>query len=382
MLIIRGAGPDGRRLANSVTSMDNRDPAARNLQLDGLRGYAAVSVAVFHTILGMDETLIPRIVYGRISDFSDAYSWFAKIVLKLFSGETAVLIFFVLSGTVLFQSLMRSKAPYPEVVVSFTVRRIFRIYPALVVCLVFMMLLAASSGRPVSFSDFAINACLFSFPMNGVTWTLNVEMVAVAFVLFGFLGWRAGGIAGLLAASLFVWLIFRIPSLPIAVTFNSFWIYFILGMLIPTQVGAWVGQRLPTWSWPLILVMAIAFKGAVQQGAIALLVTSLYYGRAGAFGQLLLLPISQFLGRISYSFYLYNFVVLVYFFEAANQFGWLKSHPIEAGLFASLLTVSVTLPLAYASQRWVEMPGIRLGRVLSTPSLRRGRLAKAAPEQS
>ena len=130
--------------------------------------------------------------------------------------------------------------------------------------------------------------------------------------------------------------------------------------------------------------MAIAFKGAVQQGAIALLVTSLYYGRAGAFGQLLLLPISQFLGRISYSFYLYNFVVLVYFFQAANQFqfGWLKSHPIEAGLFASLLTVSVTLPLAYASQRWVEMPGIRLGRVLSTPSLRRGRLAKAAPEQS
>jgi len=129
--------------------------------------------------------------------------------------------------------------------------------------------------------------------------------------------------------------------------------------------------------------MAIAFKGAVQQGAIALLVTSLYYGRAGAFGQLLLLPISQFLGRISYSFYLYNFVVLVYFFEAANQFGWLKSHPIEAGLFASLLTVSVTLPLAYASQRWVEMPGIRLGRVLSTPSLRRGQSsAKTAPEQS
>ena len=110
----------------------------------------------------MDETLIPRIVYGRISDFSDAYSWFAKIVLKLFSGETAVLIFFVLSGTVLFQSLMRNKAPYPEVVASFTVRRIFRIYPALVVCLVFMMLLAASSGRPVSFSDFA-HKCLLVF---------------------------------------------------------------------------------------------------------------------------------------------------------------------------------------------------------------------------
>ena len=76
--------------------------------------------------------------------------------------------------------------------------------------------------------------------------------------------------------------------------------------------------------------------------------------KSWGFGKRLLLPISQFLGKISYSFYLYNFVVLVYFFQAANQFqfGWLKSHPIEAGLFASLLTVSVTLPLAYASQRW------------------------------
>ena len=50
-------------------------------------------MAIFHTTLGMDETLIPRIVYGMDSDFSDTYSWFAKIVLKLFSGETAVLIF-------------------------------------------------------------------------------------------------------------------------------------------------------------------------------------------------------------------------------------------------------------------------------------------------
>lgn len=365
-----------------MTPIDNQDPAARNLQLDGLRGYAAVSVAVFHTILGMDETLIPRIVYGRISDFSDLDSWFAKIVLKIFSGETAVLVFFVLSGTVLFQSLMRNTAPFREVIASFIVRRTFRIYPALVVCLLIMMLLAASLGRPVSLSDFAINASLFSFPMNGVTWTLSVEMLAVPFMLFAFWGWRAGGIVGLLAAALIVWLIFRISSFSTAVTFHDYWVFFVLGMLIPTEVGAWVGQRLPKRSWLVILALAIAFKGAVQQLAIALLVTSLYYRRAGAFGHLMLLPISQFFGKMSYSFYLYNFVVLIYFFETAKQFGWFKSHPIEAGLFASLLTVSVTLPLAYASQRCVEMPGIWLGRVLSTRALRRRSLAKTVPEHS
>src|SRR3954452_19151587 len=47
------------------------------------------------------KLLIPRIVYGEVSKLPDAYSWFAKVVLKIFSGETAVFMFFVLSGTVL-----------------------------------------------------------------------------------------------------------------------------------------------------------------------------------------------------------------------------------------------------------------------------------------
>jgi peptidoglycan/LPS O-acetylase OafA/YrhL len=45
----------------------------RNHQLDGLRGYAAVMVSVFHTILYTDETLMPRIVYGDVSKLPDAY---------------------------------------------------------------------------------------------------------------------------------------------------------------------------------------------------------------------------------------------------------------------------------------------------------------------
>ena len=97
----------------------NMIDSTRNHQLDGLRGYAAVAVAVFHTILGMDETLILRIVYGELSKLPDAYSWFAKIILKLFSGETAVFIFFVLSGTVLFQSLMHARRPFLSEAVGF-----------------------------------------------------------------------------------------------------------------------------------------------------------------------------------------------------------------------------------------------------------------------
>src|SRR4051794_1269238 len=99
-------------------------PSAHNGQLDGLRGYAAVAVAFFHTILAFDETMIPRIVYGDFASLPDLYSVFAKVVLRLLSGETAVFIFFVLSGAVLFRSLARDTAPFPQLALTFSLRRI------------------------------------------------------------------------------------------------------------------------------------------------------------------------------------------------------------------------------------------------------------------
>lgn len=339
----------------------------RNEALDGLRGFAALNVAIFHTILSIDESLVPRIVYGKYSDLSDAYSWATKIILKIFSGETAVFVFFVISGAVLFQSLMASKtAPFIETVTRFTIRRIFRIYPALIVCLLFIAVLAAVTGKAVNLTDLATNAVLYAFPINSVTWTLNVEMVAVVFILLAFFGWRSAGVAGLLGAAIAIWLFFRIPELPIAVLFKDFWGYFVFGMLIPTPAGNWVGSRLPIWSCLASLVVAIAFKGTIQTIAIALLVTSIYYGRSGAIGEFLMLPISQFLGRISYSFYLYNYIALVYLGQILQNDTWFKLRPIEAGLLASVFTVSLTVPAAYASMRWVELPAIRLGRLLTS----------------
>ena len=174
----------------------------RNHQLDGLRGYAAVMVSVFHTILCMDETLISRIVYGDASKLPDAYSWFAKVILKLFSGETAVFIFFVLSGTVLFQSLMRARLPFLSEALIFTVRRLVRIYPALIICLAVMALYSVAIGRPVSLYDFAVNSALYAFPINGVTWTLNVEVAAVGFILATYFGWCIGSEWGLIAVAI------------------------------------------------------------------------------------------------------------------------------------------------------------------------------------
>ena len=73
------------------------------MQLDGLRGYAAIAVVVFHSILDRDPTLNQRIVRPPIQDAHGFYDVVTKLVFMVVSGETAVVVFFVLSGAVLFR---------------------------------------------------------------------------------------------------------------------------------------------------------------------------------------------------------------------------------------------------------------------------------------
>lgn len=346
----------------------NLNMIERNHQLDGLRGYAAVAVAVFHTILSMDETLI-RIVYGALSKLPDAYSWFAKIILKVFSGETAVFIFFVLSGTVLFQSLMHAHRSFLSEAVVFAIKRVARIYPALIVCLAIMASCLVATGRSVSFYDFVINAALYAFPINSVTWTLNVEVVAVGFILAAYLGWRIGSEWGLIAVAIGIGIALRLPFLQsTVVTFKDNWVFFALGMLIPTRIGSWIARTTPVVAWPFVLLVLIAFKGTLQQGAVALLVTLLYYNKAGGLGRLLEKSASQFLGRISYSFYLYNPLVLILVLPLAKKWPLAASHPVELGLLVSMPVIAITTLIAYISTRFIELPGIAMGRAVWSKS--------------
>src|ERR1017187_6019167 len=80
----------------------------RNTQMDGLRGYAAIAVVVFHSILDRDPTQNQRIVRPTIQEAHGLYDVVTKLVFMVVSGETAVLLFFVLSGAVLFESLKKT----------------------------------------------------------------------------------------------------------------------------------------------------------------------------------------------------------------------------------------------------------------------------------
>lgn len=344
----------------------NSSRTERNHQLDGLRGYAALTVVVFHTILTVDKNLVDRIIYGHVAKFHTAYEWFAKIVLKIFSGETAVFIFFALSGAVLSQSLLQSRQPFASQAVDFMLKRFFRIYPPLLLNLFVMMTCLLALGRTTSAGDFLGNALLVEFPVNGVTWTLNVEMVAVGFILAAYAGWRIGREWGLLATSICLGLALKLPLWPAAIAiFKDQWPLFALGMLIPTPLGFRLVSHLPSVAGPLFLLVAVIFKGTLQPIAIAFFIALLYYRKTGAFGRCLENHTSQFFGRISYSIYLYHPVILVLISDRVTGWELAVSHPVELGLALAIPIVIATLFLAYLSARFVEEPSIALGRTIA-----------------
>ena len=126
----------------------------RNQQLDGLRGFAALAVAVHHTLLGMGHPKALELWYATIQSLGDGYSIATKIALILFPGDVAVAIFFILSGAVLFNSLMHETRPLPSASVNFIYRRILRIYPALFISLMVYFFALPYVGITPSFSDF------------------------------------------------------------------------------------------------------------------------------------------------------------------------------------------------------------------------------------
>jgi len=113
----------------------------RNHALDGVRGIAAVAVVYGHTILGLDGALVgPKVTpFGALP----TSAWLApKAVLMVANGESAVALFFLLSGCVLRASLVRAFEDLPLLwaVADFGVRRWLRLIPTTAACIVIMAL--------------------------------------------------------------------------------------------------------------------------------------------------------------------------------------------------------------------------------------------------
>ncbi|WP_281405507.1 MULTISPECIES: acyltransferase [unclassified Mesorhizobium] len=364
--------------------------AGRNASLDGLRGLAAVSVVFYHAILH-HEVLVGTTLIQPIQRMTTLRDVLTKIALSVFNGNNAVLLFFVLSGFVLALSLEKSSGTPLGIGSKFVARRLCRLYPALFGCMAAYYLLSLFyaqmgwAGVPSPNARAAtLNALLLQITWHGPSTTIQAEMLAVPFVLaFFFFQKRFGSVSALVLFSLSVFAMAQ-PVFVMGAPHMSAWISsFAIGMLIADRrFQPFFSSVSSLTLWLLIAAFVVVrmfvpfnLDGSTLGQVIlcAALVGAVYYGDQNLTAtRVLANPVCRFLGKISYSFYLINVLFLLILWSLVDPLGIYPTHALETGLFVGTAVITLTLPFAYFSEKWLEQGGIILGRLLTT--------AHAAPQ--
>lgn len=350
-----------------------------DLRLQGIRGLAALIVAFHHSL-----DIIP------VPSFS------AKIIRGLegiFSAQAAVLTFFILSGYVLGLSLGKSDSVNFGTYGRFMVRRIFRIMVPLVATLLFasalvpgtLWLITGSTfvpahnwgtplmefayNQPFGFCTLLRNICLWDHDLNPVTWTITIEMIGSSLIPIFFLlnkhrCTRAPLLIALLALALLS---------PATETNFSHYLYtFDLGLLIPFVGASFFSslERYRLLEISLVLALILCVTNAhfghnfyILSPSLAFLLAFVVF-RDHPWLRLLDSQAVEWLGKISYSFYLLHFPILWlmtwFLLREMPSFG--KEFPVSTiGLLFTGSTFLAAL-IGTISYRWVEVPAISWGK--------------------
>lgn len=373
-------------------------------QLESLRGVAALSVAYAHCSVPALFTL------GFPPGFTGTFETFVRRPLSwILSGPPAVMVFFVISGFVLSLSLDKVSGSLRAFAV-FAARRVLRIYPAHLVALILFVpfayftvfrlpvadpaALEATTHGMKWWLDGAVyghlnrvellhTALLYNNYYNPVTWSLTVEMLgSLCMPFFAALSRRGqwqvdlGALLLLYGAAACV----EAETVP-----NHILLYlpaFYLGSIIRThgrRLGEALSHNAPMRFAALLVSLLVllivpeltvpATRNFASFVAMSLggfgVVTIVAWGGGKGIARALLHPKARWLGRISYSFYLWHFLILIAFTRllfALVRPEVLAPHFILVELGTLVFTIPVALGVAALSYAYVETPFIALGQ--------------------
>jgi len=363
-------------------SAPNKTPT-RNNALDGVRGYAALAVGIYHSILCLhNSNAVEQFLKTPLHDNPNLYHFVTKLLLVIFNGETAVILFFILSGAVLFASLQSAiqKKSLLKCTTDFIIARLFRIYPALIICLIcfFVAFLLLNKLNPVFFS-FSIEQLFHNLilykpeAMHGATWTLQIEIVAVPFILVSFYLYHRLGIWGGIISFIYMALAIKLKFLVFYhPTLAGCLYYFVLGFAMTTPQAKYVFSKINGKIAPVALI-ALLMTGHIGYGLTPLsflvkgffafiFVGIIFYKRSVLFDRFLTHRIAEYFGKISYSVYLFNLIFIDIALCMLTKLPSVTERYLEAGMVIALFSLIVTLPVAHCVEKYIEQPCIRLGR--------------------
>lgn len=323
--------------------------SGRLLEIDALRGLAAMAVVLFHFTRRFVELFSPE----------------QPPSMLVAHGHYGVNLFFIISGFVIFMTLERTRRP-----MDFVVSRFSRLFPAYwcAVAVTFVITHAlALPQKTVTLSQALANGFmihgLFGVPhVDGVYWTLEIELL---FYLQMFLLFRASRLAraaqfigALLALHVLYVTLARHAGIELSWTLSHLLIlvylpWFGLGIAIYQMVHNAAGVGPPRGL--ALAAMALASLAYAQGPWICLLAVCLalaVWAAASGYLPWLRHPLLVWLGAISYPLYLVH-----------ENIGWaVQLRVIQVGGSTDvsvLVALAVVLLMATALHRWVEQPALR-----------------------
>ncbi len=351
-------------------------------ELQAFRGLAALVVVVYHSMLYYAYSTGARHTFERVVN-----------------AHAAVVSFYVLSGYVLAGSIADGALDWPRTL-AFYVRRLFRIYPALLVAsCVGLAYIYAFHGHPLPASvsawwprayreqylpplQIAEAFLAVGSPLPIFSWSIFVELLGSALVPLIVLVNARGRLPMLslvAALALFSFLYGDRTRMGAGV----YLLDFALGAAIPffPRVFQWLGathRRAAAVSVALLAMLLFVralggwdYDHSYNSPAAAALEAVAAWGLIGTIAcrpaafPLLRLRSTVWLGDISYSVYLFHLPLLAFIAALGGEVFKLSvfnSGPLVATVCLFLCTLLLTLPVSALSYRFIELPCLQLGK--------------------
>jgi len=357
--------------------------------LDGLRGVAALIVVFLHVSSSFVGTTNGQ--YSAFGGFIERYS--GTVLGFIWSGSAAVYLFFVLSGYALTRMLSSFRGTY----LGYAIRRIVRLWVPYIVSVGVGMALIVGTPDAVGWQsdwykslrsshidlwnvlahivmvgEFYVNS------INFVVWSLVHEMrLSLVFPIIyiglvsGRRDWVLGSSVVLAVLCLALMKHFGIGSAKYSfIASGVYQLFFVIGGYISVREDQMKAvYRNIHWSLKVaIFALGIfAFSGGlgmlILSGLVGGTIIVLFAVCSEYFEKFLSAGPIQFLGKISYSLYLYHGIILIAF---------VNTTALYLNLYVqSVFVVAASIIVAVLSERYVEAPSNQLGRRLATLATRK-----------